>query len=195
VDAPLALFAGVPQPHKGWPVLTAGLSQPAARHWHLVIAGAPEHPEFQAAARVLTGRCHLIGPQPHNVMPDLLAAIDAVPVPQLDVRFAKSQLPAKLVEAMAMARPAIATRVGDLPDIVGEHERGWLIPPGDPSALACALDEIARMPALAHQRGRAARVWYLAEASQDVIERRVSRLIEDLGNPAPALAPSKRPVG
>jgi glycosyltransferase involved in cell wall biosynthesis len=195
LDVPLALFAGVPQPHKGWPVLTAALTQPQAQRWHLVIAGAPEHPEFQTASRALPGRCHVIGLQRHDMMPYLLAAIDAVPLPQLDVRFARSQLPAKLVEAMAMARSTIATRVGDLPDIIGDNERGWLIPPADPGALARALDEIARMPALARTRGRAARAWYLAEASQTVVERRVSQLIDRLVEGAPVLAPSKRAIG
>ena len=164
-EAPLALFAGVPQPHKGWSTLMDALARPEAAAWHLVLAGPAGHPDFHLAAHALGRRCHVLGPQPHALMPALLAAVDAVPVPQAAVPFAVSQLPAKALEAMAMARPVIATRVGDLPEILGEGQRGWLIPAGDAAALASALAEIAAAPAEAARRGRAARGWFLQEAS------------------------------
>lgn len=186
--APLALFAGVPQPHKGWPTLLDALARPRAAAWHLVLAGAAGHPAFLAAADALGPRCHLVGLQPHARMPALLAAIDAVPVPQCDVPFAHSQLPAKALEAMAMARPVIATRVGDLPEILGDGARGWLIPPGDAGALASAFEDIGRRPGEAAIRGRAARAWYLAEASQAAIESRVLAAIEGVERPAVPVA-------
>jgi glycosyltransferase involved in cell wall biosynthesis len=188
VDVPLALFAGVPQPHKGWPTLLDALARPEAVAWHLVLAGPADHPDFVEAARVLGRRCHILGPQPHRRMPMLLAAVDAVPVPQLDVPFAQSQLPAKALEAMAMARALIATRVGDLPEILGEGTRGWLIPPADAGALAAALVDIAGRPDEAATRGRAARAWFLEEASQAVIEARVLSLIDRVTRPAASVA-------
>jgi len=177
-EAPLALFAGVPQPHKGWPTLVNAFGESAAAAWHLVLAGPPDHPDFQAAARALGGRCHVLGPQPHTNMPALLAAIDAVPVPQFDVPFAVSQLPAKALEAMAMAKAVVATRVGDLPEILGEGDRGWLIPPADSSRLASALADIAAAPDEAVRRGHAARTWFLQEANQAAIERRLLAVID-----------------
>jgi glycosyltransferase involved in cell wall biosynthesis len=119
-------------------------------------------------------------------MPMLLAAVDAVPVPQLDMPFAQSQLPAKALEAMAMACAVITTRVGDLPEILGEGldtMRGWLVPPGNPAALAAALVEIAARPDEARARGRAAREWFLEEASQAVIESRLLSLIGRITQP------------
>ena len=187
VGAPLALFAGLPQPHKGWSTLLDAFARPEARSWHLVLAGPADHPDFVDAARLLGARCHIIGTQPHRRMPALLAAVDAVPVPQLDVPFAQSQLPAKALEAMAMARAVIATRVGDLPEILGEGTRGWLIPPGDAAALAAALADIARRPEEVAARGCAARAWFLEEASQDVIETRVLALIERVERPASSI--------
>jgi glycosyltransferase involved in cell wall biosynthesis len=187
-EAPLALFAGVPQPHKGWPTLLEALAQPGARPWHLVLAGPPDHHDFAAAAAALGPRCHIIGAQAHELMPLLLAGVDAVPVPQADVPFARSQLPAKAVEAMAMARAVIATRVGDLPEILGEGTRGWLIPPGDAGALAGAFDEIARNQDAARKRGRAARTWYLDEASPPAIAARVRSVIDSVDGRVAALA-------
>ena len=188
LDAPLALFAGIPQPHKGWATLVDALARPETASWHLVLAGPTDHPDFAEAARVLGPRCHIIGPQPHQRMPMLLAAVDAVPVPQLDVPFAQSQLPAKALEAMAMARAVIATRVGDLPEILGHGTRGWLIPPADGAALAAALVEIAARPDEVRDRGRAARAWFLEEASQAVIEARVLSLIDRITRPASPVA-------
>jgi glycosyltransferase involved in cell wall biosynthesis len=184
LDAPLALFAGIPQPHKGWTTLVDALRRPEARAWQLVLAGAADHPDFVEAARVLGARCHVIGPQPNDRMPMLLAAIDAVPVPQFDMPFAQSQLPAKALEAMAMARAVIAARVGDLPEILGDGARGWLIPPGDAPALAATFADIAQRPDEAAARGRAARAWFLEEASQAVIETRVLALLDRITHAA-----------
>ena len=180
LDVPLALFAGVPQPHKGWTILLDALSRPETRAWHLVLAGPAEHPDFAAAADALGARCHRIGPQPNDRMPALLAAVDAVPVPQLNVPFSQSQLPAKALEAMAMARAVIATRVGDLPGILGDDARGWLIPPGDATALAAAFADIASRPEEARARGAAARAWFLENASEAVIESTLAAVIDSV---------------
>jgi glycosyltransferase involved in cell wall biosynthesis len=168
----LVLFAGVPRPHKGWAVLVQALLHPRAAEWDLVAAGAPQ-PEHARAAEALGGRFHFLGPVANEAMPGLLAACDAVPVPQLDVPFARAQLPAKALEAMAMEVPVVGTRVGDLPEILGGGARGWLVPPGDAAALAAALGEIGSHPGEAASRAAAARAWYLDEASVAAIRRRV----------------------
>ena len=48
--------------------------------------------------------------------------------------------PISLLEAMAAEIPVIATRVGGVPDVVGEGE-ALLVPPSDPRALASAMNE------------------------------------------------------
>jgi glycosyltransferase involved in cell wall biosynthesis len=174
---PLALFAGVPQPHKGWTTLLDALTRPSAAAWHLVVAGPEDHPDFAAAAQALGSRCHVLGPQPNDAMPSLLAAIDAVPAPQLDTPFAQSQLPAKILEAMAMARPVVATRVGDLAEILGDGSRGWLTAPADAGALAAALWEIAANRNDAQKRGTAARAWFLDNASPRAIRAALTPLL------------------
>ncbi|MGL4962600.1 MAG: glycosyltransferase family 4 protein [Inquilinus sp.] len=45
-----------------------------------------------------------------------------------------------VVEAMALGRPVIATNIGAPPEVVAEGETGWLVPPGDPDALAATID-------------------------------------------------------
>ncbi|MEQ1730254.1 MAG: glycosyltransferase family 4 protein [Vicinamibacterales bacterium] len=165
-DVPLAIFAGMPQPHKGFAVLRDALADPRCASWHLALAGPEGHPEFVACQARLGARCHYLGVVPQSRMPVLLAAADVAPVPQLAVRFAMSQLPAKALEAMAMGCPPVASRVSDLPDMLGHGARGWLVEPGDADGLAFALADAAARPDERERRGRDARVWFLANASR-----------------------------
>jgi glycosyltransferase involved in cell wall biosynthesis len=189
---PLALFAGVAQTHKGLPVLIDALEQPQCRGWHLALAGASDQPEFAHAAARLGARCHLLGLLANADMPGLLAAVTAVPLPQLDTRFARAQVPAKLIEAMAMARPAVGSAVGDLPEILGYGTRGWIVPAGDARALADALTAIARSPAEAAQRGLAARRWFETEASTAAMAATLAGVLDDIAAPSGTIAAAGR---
>ncbi len=178
-DVPLALFAGMPQPHKGFAVLRDALADPRCADWHLALAGPEGHPEFEACVARLGGRCHYLGVLPQERMPALLAAADVAPVPQLAVRFALSQLPAKALEAMAMACPPVASRVSDLPDMLGHGTRGWLVEPGDADGLAAALADAAARPDERARRGREARTWFLAHASRAAMAATLVPLVEE----------------
>jgi glycosyltransferase involved in cell wall biosynthesis len=186
-DAPLALFSGVPQPHKGWDVLLDALASDGAREFHLVLAGPPGHPDFARAKERLGARCHPLGLLPNSEMPSLLAASDVVPLPQLDHVYSRSQVSAKGLEAMAMARAVIASRVGDLPEILGD-DRGWLCDPGSAPSLARAFSAVAHDPDERVRRGTRARRWFLDNASASAIRARLLPLVDQ------ALAAARRRV-
>jgi len=176
-DVPLALFAGMPQPHKGFGVLRDALADPRCGEWHLALAGPEGHPEFEACQARLGARCHYLGVVSQSKMPALLAAADVAPVPQLAVRFALSQLPAKALEAMAMGCPPVASRVSDLPDILGDDARGWLFEAGSAEGLVGALADAAARPAERARRGREARAWFLAHASRSAMSETLVPLV------------------
>lgn len=46
------------------------------------------------------------------------------------------------VEALAVGTPVVATRMGALPEVVADGVTGLIVPPGDTTALAAALDRI-----------------------------------------------------
>jgi len=55
-------------------------------------------------------------------------------------------LPCVLIEAQASGLPAVATRVGGVPELLPEPSLGQLVPPGNEAALACALREVLTAP-------------------------------------------------
>src|SRR5437899_2231272 len=57
--------------------------------------------------------------------------------------------PIVLREAFASGRPVIATKVGDIPEIVQHRQNGLLIEPADTEALAAAILEFIADPELA----------------------------------------------
>lgn len=63
-----------------------------------------------------------------------------------------------LLDAMAFARPVVATRAGGIPEAVDDGVTGIVVPPRDPAALAQALLELLDDPARREAFGRAGRL-------------------------------------
>jgi glycosyltransferase involved in cell wall biosynthesis len=161
----LVLFAGGPSFHKGFDLIVDAVYRTSV---HLVLAGNAECSDFRKAKDILGDRCHLLGLVDNEKMPRLLQAVDVVPVPQRDVAYARAQLPAKLIEAMAMGKAIICSRVGDLPHLIlGDQNkpRGWIIPPDDAQSLARAILEISQNSIESRIRSRNARDFFVENAS------------------------------
>jgi glycosyltransferase involved in cell wall biosynthesis len=62
-----------------------------------------------------------------------------------------------MIEAMALGKPVVVTRVGGLPEVVEDGKDGILVPPSDPRAMAARIIEVLGDPALRERLGRAAR--------------------------------------
>ena len=91
--------------------------------------------------------------------------------------------PVALIEAMAAGRPVVATRVGGTPDLVGEDERGRLVPPGEPAALARAVVETITGSEAARRRAQVGREHVLRRHSSDRLVRDVDALYRELRAP------------
>jgi glycosyltransferase involved in cell wall biosynthesis len=61
------------------------------------------------------------------------------------------------LEAMAVGRPVIGSRVGGIPEMVVDAETGLLVPPSSPTTLADAIERLVNDPLLREQMSRAAR--------------------------------------
>ena len=77
--------------------------------------------------------------------PDVYAACDIIVIASLRTEAS----PIVLREAFASGRPVVATKVGDVPEIVRDRENGLLIEPGNSQALASAILEFISDPELA----------------------------------------------
>jgi glycosyltransferase involved in cell wall biosynthesis len=89
--------------------------------------------------------------------------------------------PLALLEATAAGVPAVATAVGEIPFVLGEGERGTLVPAGSPEALAEGILHALRRPEEARRRAEAARAWvhqgYSVHAMAGAIERLYRELL------------------
>ncbi len=91
------------------------------------------------------------------------------------------------LEAMAHRLAVVATRAGGLPDKVIEGVNGWLVPPGDPDALAGAIHEALKdLPRLA-KMGAASRELVEKEFSWSVAADRTMQLYQELLTPGDSL--------
>jgi len=65
--------------------------------------------------------------------------------------------PRVIIEAMAAAKPVIATDVGGCREAVEDGVTGFIVPPGDRDALCDRIQKLARDPSLRNRFGRAGR--------------------------------------
>ena len=83
---------------------------------------------------------------------EILSEIDIFALPSRSEGFGRGNL-----EAMAVGKPVVSTRVGGVPEVVVDGETGYLVPPRDPEALARAVVKLARNEKLRDEMGRAGR--------------------------------------
>ena len=71
------------------------------------------------------------------------------------------------VEAQAMERPVAATAHGGSLETILDGKTGWLVPPGDPEALAQVLGHALASPEECRRRGQAARSWVMSRFTKE----------------------------
>jgi len=114
----------------------------------------------------------------------LLAAADLVVLPSIS-----EGLPLAAVEALAAARPIVATEVGGTSEVVLNGETGLLIPPRDPAALAAAIHRVLSDPVLAFRLGANGRRFVERHFDVRVQIRRTIALYDDLIKEADTYSP------
>ena len=172
-NGPTVLFPGTPRSHKGLEPLAQALARvPGAR---LAVTCRPQdlaEPEWQ---RFPLDRVPFV---PYPVLPQLLAAADVVAIPQLDSEPARYQTPIKVFDAMAMAKPIVASTVSDLPLIL--EGCGRLVPPNDVDQLATAIVYLLSNTDEARSLGERARARCIEQYSMERIGARLSEVVRGL---------------
>lgn len=162
-DGPaIGVVARLQDAHKGQSVLLQAAPRilavvPGATF--VLVGDGPDRAALEnlAARTGLIGRVRFAGTRMD--LGDVLAALDLLVIPSL--RF--ESVPKILLEGMATGRPIVASRVGDIPELLEDGRTGRLVPPGDPVALADTVLACLTDPSAAARLGAAGRATVAAK--------------------------------
>jgi glycosyltransferase involved in cell wall biosynthesis len=140
-DYRLLMFPGAPRPYKGVEDILMALDRLNWEDLRLVIVGGSPYDDYDRQLKEKWGRWIIsLPPQPAQTMPEIVSAAHIIVVPQRDNPVAQAQFPLKLTDGMAMAKPIISTRIGDIPNILGDT--GFLVDPSSPQQIATQIEAI-----------------------------------------------------
>lgn len=137
----------------------------------LIAGEGPERPALEEQARGLP--VEFVGFLADPL--DALAGLAVAVVPSTIETFSLVSL-----EAMALARPLVASRVGGVPEVVEDGVTGTLVPPADPAALAEAVCAYLADPDLAARHGEAGRRRARDLFSQDRMAERLEAVYAEV---------------
>jgi len=143
---PLLVYAGQLYRWKGVDTLVESLARLPGVFLAVVGGDAANRPRLEALANQhAPGRVHFVGSVPHDQVPRFLAAADVIVLPnsggeEISQRYTS---PLKLFEAMAAGRPVVASDLPSLREVLTDGVNALLVPPGDPKALAEAVQKLA----------------------------------------------------
>jgi glycosyltransferase involved in cell wall biosynthesis len=135
-------------------------------------AGGVEE-DIRRAQAVLGMRLVLTGSR--RDIPELLAAMDVFCLPSY-----REGMPRTVIEAMMMAKPAIATDIRGCREEVVAGQTGWLVPTRDAAALASAIRRCLEDPERARVMGVAGRIRALDLYAEDRIVAKQIGCIREL---------------
>jgi glycosyltransferase involved in cell wall biosynthesis/2-polyprenyl-3-methyl-5-hydroxy-6-metoxy-1,4-benzoquinol methylase len=151
-DGPLLVAVGRLVTQKGQRYLLEALPY-LIKEWPglrcLMVGDGELYPELTALAiRLGVARhCHFAGVR--SDMAEILAAADVVVLPSVSEGF-----PFVLLEALAVAKPVVASNVQSVYELIEDRKTGLLVQARNPEALAQGIREVLRNPAWAAQMGR-----------------------------------------
>jgi glycosyltransferase involved in cell wall biosynthesis len=183
-EGPLRLLAvGRLVEKKGFHVLVAACAR-LKMSFHLRIVGeGPERARMLSliAAHGLRDSVTLEGALTHAELPAVYQGAHVVVAPSIqDATGDRDGLPNVLLEAMACARPVVASRISAITCALTHGETGLLVAPGDADALSSALERLAAEPALRERLGRNARARVERDYEVGACAARFHQLLTDV---------------
>ena len=175
----ILMFPGAPRPYKGLEDVLTALDQLNEPDLRLVIVGGNPYDDYDDQLIQRWKRWIIKLPKySAEIMPEIVAAAHVVVVPQRDTPTAQAQFPLKLTDGMAMAKPVLSTRVGDIPEILGDT--GYLVDPSAPEQIAETIQWIFQHFPAANAQGLKARKRCIEHYSIDAMTAALSNVISSL---------------
>jgi len=174
------MFLGTPRPHKGLDDLVEAITKLDNLNTLLAIVGLDKDIYSQKLAKLakskLGERFQAFGMQSFEKIPEFLTIADVIVIPQRYNSATVGQVPAKVFDAMAMAKPIISTTVSDLPCIL--EGCGWLVEAEQPDRLAALIQYVLDHPDEAQQMGQKARGKFVTNYSWSAMEKTLTRIFQ-----------------
>jgi glycosyltransferase involved in cell wall biosynthesis len=187
---PLVVALGRLEEKKGFNILIASLAilknSGIDVHCHIYGAGSLG-PALQAQINQagVQDRVILKGPFKQADLPDIMRPAAAICMPSIKDRHGDIDgIPTVLFEAMSCARPAIASDISGIPELVHTGQTGLLTAPGDPQSVADAIRQILKNPGLAATMGQTARQYIETRHDNRIVGRQLKEIIEQFLRPA-----------
>jgi glycosyltransferase involved in cell wall biosynthesis len=178
-DFRVLMFPGTARPHKGLEDVLIALDLLNEPDFRLVIVGGRKPDSYEDQLIEQWGRWIIKLPRrPIEQMPEVVAAAHTIVVPQRNTPTARAQFPLKLTDGMAMAKPILSTRVGDIPKILADT--GYLVDPNAPEQIADQLYQIFKDLDAANAKGTQARERCVKHYSTDAMATILSDVILNL---------------
>lgn len=170
-------FAGSLKPWHGLNILADAyelLSKKTSETRLLIVGDGPEREKLvnDLTIRNVLDSTEFTGMVTPSQVPGLLASMDVgvAPYPNLAGFYFS---PLKVYEYMAAGLPVVASRVGDLSELIQDRVDGFLVTPGDSAGLAAALDRLRSDRDLRTRMGSAARSKVLRSHTWDIVVKRM----------------------
>lgn len=156
------LFVGDVARDKGVEVLLRAYAEMGSRI-PLVLIGRP----VTDLSAILPPNTQILQSWPHDAVMSAWSRCSIALVPSLCLE----SFGIVALEAMAMGRPIVASRIGGLPDIVADGETGFLVPPGDSITLREAIQRLLDDPSLRERMGAMAKQRVVEFQARTVVPR------------------------
>jgi len=142
----------------------------------LIVGDGPLREKLQGLAEKLGLSGHCIFTGARDDIPEVLSALDVWVLPSV----ASEGLPRALLEALAMGKPVVTTRVGGIPELVIDGITGILVPPKDSEALKDAILSLLMDREKAREMGKRSRELVVKNFTQELMVRRIEKLYRTL---------------
>jgi glycosyltransferase involved in cell wall biosynthesis len=180
------LFVGQISRRKGIGILLEAFTRVLADHPSCrlrIVGGSHQDPPFEQELRhrfralIEQGSVQFLGPQSRADIAKELARCSVLCLPSL-----YEASPLVVVEAMAAAKAVVATRVGDVNELVATTGAGIVVDPGDAQQLAAALGSLLEDRELRRSSGQCGRAEALRRASPDAVARDTLAVYREVAN-------------
>jgi len=151
------------------------------RFLFVFIGDGDEKPKLQkCAADNQLENIQFLPPMPRAESPGMLSSADAFVLPNREGEFFKGNLPNKLFDFLASARPIVVAGAGETPELVTAAGAGKCGPPEDSQTMANLLVELANLPEVARMAmGARGRDYVFANYDRDRLSERFLAILSD----------------